>query len=219
VHSNRMVFMGIDLNNITRKSNLENHDSLSCYLTHCAQQSHRVYEVFDVFIREIRPAQILEIGTASGGFTAFMKLICNDYGLNTQILTFDIREPAWTFQSLRDMGVDARVENIFGENYLSVKEDVQDFIKQSGTTIVLCDGGWKIGEFNILSKYLKPGDFILAHDYAENREMFEQNFYMKIWNWFEIGRDDINSAMLENNLIKYQPDIFESAAWVCTQKQ
>ena len=72
---------------------------------------------------------------------------------------------------------------------------------------------------NILSKYLKSGDFILAHDYAENRQTFEEDINLKVWNWCEITRDDINQAMIDNNLIKYHVEIFENAAWVCTQKQ
>lgn len=211
--------MGFNVNHITKKSDLENNDSISCYLSHCAQQSDRAYEVFADFLREVQPARILEIGTASGGFTTFMKLMCNEYELDTDILSYDIHEPGWTFQSVRDVGIDVRVENIFGENFASIKEEVQEFIKLPGTTIVLCDGGWKIGEFNILSKYLKSGDFILAHDYAENRQTFEEDINLKVWNWCEITRDDINQAMIDNNLIKYHVEIFENAAWVCTQKQ
>jgi hypothetical protein len=204
--------------NITSKSNLEHEQSISCYLTHCAQQSDRVYEVFYNFIKEVAPSQILEIGTASGGFTAFLKLMCEQHQLNTKILSYDIIEPAWTFQSLRDMGVDVRIVNVFSENHTVVDEEVQQFIKQDGTTIVLCDGGWKTGEFNVLAKYLKSGDYILAHDYAETREIFEKNIYMKIWNWFEISRDDINKTMVEHDLVKYKPELFENVAWVCTTK-
>lgn len=210
-----MVF---DIGNITRKTQLECDDSISCYLTHCAQQSDKVYQVFYEFIRDVKPARILEIGTAAGGFTAFLKLMCDGCELPTKILSYDINEPAWTFDGLRNMGVDVRVENVFNQTYTHVNLEVQEFIHEDGVTIVLCDGGWKIGEFNLLSNYLKVGDFILAHDYAETREHFQEHIYKQIWNWMEIGRADINTAMEKNNLSKYQPDIFETVGWVCTQK-
>lgn len=210
--------MSFDVNHITRKTQLEHDDSISCYLTHCAQQSDKVYHVFYEFIRDVKPIRILEIGTAAGGFTAFLKLMCDECELPTKILSYDIKEPAWTFDGLRSMGVDVRVENVFNQTYTQVSTEVQEFIKEEGVTIVLCDGGWKIGEFNILSNYLKVGDFILAHDYAETREQFQQHMYKQVWNWMEIGRTDINNAMEKNNLIKYRADVFESVAWVCTQK-
>lgn len=205
--------------NITRNSNLENNDSISCYLNHCAQQTSGVYEVFYNFIKETKPTRILEIGTAHGGLTAFLKLMCDVCGLSTKILSYDINEPVWTFSDLRNMGVDVRVENIFHENWTRINTEVQEFIQQDGITIILCDGGWKIGEFNLLSKYLKTGDFILAHDYAETKEHFEKHTYKKIWNWMEISRADIDGAMIANNLVKYQPEKFENVAWVCTQKE
>lgn len=49
---------------------------------------------------------------------------------------------------------------------------VESFIKREGTTLILCDGGSKINEFNILSKYLKSGDIIMAHDYVDTKENF-----------------------------------------------
>lgn len=211
--------MSFDITNITKKSNLDENDSISCYSGHCAQQTHLAYQTFFNFIKDATPARILEIGTAQGGFTAFLKTCCNYLNLNTHIRSYDVVEPGWSFQSLRDMGVDVRVENIFNPTFTEVDSEVIEFIQGSGVTIVLCDGGWKIGEFNLLSKYIKSGDFILAHDYAETAEIFQQDIYKKIWNWKEITRNDINLAMLENNLEKYQPHVFENAAWVCTQKK
>ena len=111
-----------------------------------------------------------------------------------------------------------RVENIFSDDWSSVKQEVIDFIKSDGITIVLCDGGWKIGEFNVLSNYIKPDDFILAHDFSTSREVYENEIKNKIWNWCEITEEDIKEAVDRNNLKPYNQDRFSQAVWACKYK-
>ena len=94
-----------------------------------------------------------------------------------------------------EKGIDVRVENIFNEDWTNVKQDVIDFIQQEGVTIVLCDGGWKIGEFKIFSKLIKDGDYILAHDYSYDKVTYENEIKNKIWNWCEITESDIESSV------------------------
>jgi 23S rRNA U2552 (ribose-2'-O)-methylase RlmE/FtsJ len=202
---------------ITRHSNLKDNDSLSCFQNNSAQQFHGAYQVFYDFLRDVKPVRILEIGTALGGFTQFLKTACDDLRLNTNILSYDIASKDW-YPDIIAKGIDLRVENIFSPDYRSVKKDVVDFIMSDGVTIVLCDGGWKIGEFNLLSKYIKPGDYILAHDYANTVELFEKEINFKIWNWCEITEADIELACEFNELVPYKEDVFQSAAWVCKRK-
>ena len=95
----------------------------------------------------------------------------------------------------------------------------ETIINQDGITLILCDGGSKINEFNLLSNYMKIGDFIMAHDYSENEETFKENVYMKIWNWHEIADKDIQEACNRNNLISHNKEIFNTVAWVCKVKQ
>jgi hypothetical protein len=99
------------------------------------------------------------------------------------------------------------------------KQEVINFINQDGVTLILCDGGSKIHEFNLLSNYMKVGDFIMAHDYSENEKTFKENVYMKIWNWHEIADKDIQEACDRNNLISHNKEIFNTVAWVCKLKQ
>ena len=202
---------------ITKFSNLEIGDSLSSFDGHAAQQYHEAYEVFYNFLKDVKPVRILEIGTALGGFTAFLKICCNELGLNTNIRSYDINSNPW-YKDIINMGVDIRVENIFSDGFESMDEEVINYIQGDGLTIVLCDGGWKIGEFNLISKYLKNDDFILAHDYAENKEKFELNIKNKIWNWHEISESDIKDACIINNLNDYNREVFESVVWVCKIK-
>lgn len=202
---------------ITKKVNLIMNDGLSSYMGMASQQNHNVYEVFYNFLNEIKPKRIIEIGTALGGFTQFLKKVSNESQLDINILSYDIHEMTW-YRDMIQNGIDVRVENVFDSNYQSVKQEVIDFIQQDGVTLVLCDGGNKVGEFNILSDYIKEGDFIMAHDYVDTRENFNENYYEKIWNWHEISESDIDRACERNNLKSYNKEIFDSVIWVCKIK-
>ena len=203
---------------ITRFTDLEANDSLSAFRGHTAQQNHGAFKVFYDFIKDVKPKRILEIGTSLGGFTTFLKIVCDDLDLDTNIRSYDINRHSW-YDDIIKLGVDIRVENIFTEGFKDFSEEVKEYIREDGTTIFLCDGGWKIGEFNVISKYIKNNDFILTHDYAENKEVFETKILNKIWNWHEIQKSDIQNSIDTNNLIEFLPEIFSNVAWGCFIKQ
>lgn len=203
---------------ITKFTDLNNNDSLSSFDNNTAQQFHEVYQVFYDFIGKEKPKRIIEIGTSMGGFINFVKEVTKELNLDTYVRSYDINEFPW-YKDFRDNGVDILVENVFNGNYSSVKKDLIDLIQEHGKTIVLCDGGYKTGEFNILSKYLKSGDIIMAHDYAPNKEYFDNYMYGKIWNWLEIQDSDIQQAVIENNLEPYDQEEFVKVAWVCKRKR
>ena len=208
----------MDINSkITRFSKLEVDDSLSAFNGFTAQQSHFAYGVFYNFIKEVRPKKILEIGTALGGFTEFLKFIIDELGIDCNILSYDIYSRS-EYPKLIEKGIDLRIEDIFIDGYQSLKQDVIDYIESDGTTVVLCDGGNKIQEFKLLSKFIKEGDFILAHDYAENSEIFVNKVFKKIWNWHEIQKSDIIDSCGENGLQEFFPEVFNSAVWTCWYK-
>ena len=204
--------------NITRRSNLEENDSLSSYLGYAAQQNPYAYETFYKFLNTVKPSRILEIGTAMGGFTMFLRLCCNDLNLDTKILSYDIHGRL-EYEMYRQNNIDVRVENIFSNDYNNVTSEVIEFIQQEGVTVVLCDGGYKVGEFNLLSNYIKQNDFILAHDYASTSQYFEDQINKKFWNWHEIEDSNIQESVNINNLKPYMADEFQKAVWVCKIKE
>lgn len=204
--------------NITRRSNLGNNDNVSVYFEYICQQNLHAFEQFYKFIETVKPKRILEIGTGIGGFTMFLKHACVDLGLNIPIVTYDL-QPRSEYKELAAEGIVVKLDNVFGENYKTVDQSVIDFIQQQGITLVLCDGEYKIGEFNILSDYIKPDDFIMAHDYAPTQEFFNTNVKGKLWNWLEITDYDIQSAVDRNKLIPFDHDKFVQAVWVCKRKK
>jgi cephalosporin hydroxylase len=185
------------------------------------QQNLYMFEAFKKLLSETKPMRILEIGTAGGGTTLFLREYLDEIGLNnTQIKTFEVKEHKW-FKPMRERGIDIVIENIFSKSYREIEkpELVVPYIQSEGTTIILCDGGSKINEFKILSPYLKTGDIIMAHDYVDTKENFLENYKNKIWNWREIGDEHIIETCERYNLKNYMKDTFDKAVWVCKIKE
>ena len=77
-------------------------------------------------------------------------------------------------------------------------------------TIIFCDGGDKIAEFNKFSKLLKRNDLIFAHDFAIDLKSFETN---NVWDYFECNEGAIKQSIDTNNLKPLMQDIFLNVAW------
>jgi len=186
-----------------------------------AMQHDNAFDAFKELLQEVRPSQILEVGTAGGGTTLFLREYLNEIGLNdTRILSLDVVEQEWT-NGLRERDITVDTDNVFdySTNTLIRPDAIVPFIQREGTTIVLCDGGNKISEFITLSPYLKIGDIIMAHDYVDTVENFHENFVDKIWNWREIGDEHITEAVIQNNLEPFMQNLFTNVVWVCKVKR
>ena len=197
---------------ITKQSNLIENDSLSGFDDHFAQQHHNAYRTFYKLIDGYKPNRILEIGTALGGFTKFLKQATDSLNLGTQIMTFDISTRPW-YDEMKNDGIDVRVEDIFGD-YLDIPNEIKHFIKKEGKIMILCDGGDKVREFRLLSQFMKEGDIIMAHDYAPNQEYFDKYINGKIWNWLEIQDSDIKESCSKHNLHPYMEYELRDVVWV-----
>lgn len=190
------------------------------YKGYTAQQHENAFTIFKDFLNEIKPARILEIGTAGGGFTLFLRETLDNLGLNSsKIKSFDVVESSW-YPTLRNFNIEINIENLFDKSYtiLEKPEKITPFIQDDGITLVLCDGGSKINEFNLLSPFIKNGDFIMAHDYVDIWENYKQNYVDKIWNWCEIEEKYIEKISIEQNLVHHKKEIFDSIVWVCKKK-
>ena len=185
------------------------------------QQKPEVSGAFEKLLKEIKPKQIVEIGTACGGTTLSIRETLDEIGLEkTDIKSFEVKEHKW-FPEMRKRNIEIIVENIFSHSYKEIEkpEMVESFIGREGTTLVLCDGGSKVNEFIILSKYLKSGDIIMAHDYVDTKENFLENYRDKIWNWREIGEEDIKETCEKYNLKSFMKETFDKVVWVCKIKE
>jgi len=208
--------------NLEQKMDLINNNGLVMYRHNkfgklACMQNDYVFDVFDSFFNDIKPLNVLEIGTALGGFTCFLRHLLDTYSPSGRLLSYDIADRPW-FNDLRKYNIDIRVENIFFENYTSVLSEVVDFIQSPGVSVVLCDGAYKAHEFNLFAEFIKPGDFILAHDYSKTLDFFEEQVKGKYWNWCEIQESDIEDSVSRYNLINYDEDNFYKSVWACKKK-
>lgn len=185
-----------------------------------SQQNDHMFLAFRDLLTATRPARILEIGTAGGGTIAYIRDILNELNLTTsKILSLEVKEHKW-YPTLRERGIEVVIENIFDKSYRNLEkpEMVESFIKDEGTTIILCDGGSKANEFRLLSQFLKTGDIIMAHDFIDTRENFIENYREKIWNWREIGDEHINPVCDKYGLEPFMQETFNLAVWACRRK-
>jgi len=173
-----------------------------------AQQVEAAFGVFKTFLAEVKTVRVLEIGTAGGGFTTMLK----DCLPKAEIISYDIAERP-VYEDLRAKGVKVIIQDFF-----SVPDLMKGFIQSKGTTLVLCDGGNKIKEFATLAPFLKSGDIIMAHDYIDTDENFRKTYLEKIWNWREIGDENIATACVENGLIPFMKTTFDPIVWACRKK-
>ncbi|MDD5649604.1 MAG: CmcI family methyltransferase [Candidatus Nanoarchaeia archaeon] len=174
-------------------------------------QNENIPKVLNEFLLAVKPKTIIEIGTYYGGLSILFQMYAIAY--DCQFVTFDIKKLTENNKLFVRLNIDHRIADVFESI-----DVIQNLIKNEGTSVVFCDGGNKIKEFSIFSKFLKPGDYILAHDYAKDMEYFENVMIGKIWNWIEITDKDIDATCLENNLKKDFLD-FENVAITCRKKE
>lgn len=183
-----------------------------------AQNDYAV-STFDIFIDKIlneygknKIGRIIELGTASGGLSILLHLsgLINKYSF----ITYDIVNNVAYKDIFNKLSIDFRVKNIF-EN----EDEIANLIKSDGITILLCDNGNKIKEFNLFSKYLKNDDFIMAHDYSISAKYFAEKIKNNYWDWCEINYSDIENSINSYNLLPYMSEDWQKAVWCCFQKK
>lgn len=161
-----------------------------------AQQHYDAFSFFERFFAAYPVDRIIEIGTAAGGLSMWFRV-----ATKLPVTTYDIHEFP-LYAKLRELGVDTRKKDVFHPEHHA---ELSALIRAPGRVLLLCDGGYKIREFNTFSDDLKNGDYIMAHDYCEDRETYFSTM-QPIWKWWEIGKADISQAMNRNSLTEIMPE-------------
>jgi len=167
------------------------------------QQHPKVQSAFINLLAKYPPIRILEIGTAGGGFT----LMLRDLAPDIPIRTHDIK-PCPKRNVLTKFNIDWKVTDPLTKDNLP---DTTEFITSPGRTLILCDGGNKRKEIKIIANIAKPGDIVMAHDYAPNLQVFKNNILRKQWDWCEITDADIPT----NKLRKIRMPQLDYVVWFC----
>lgn len=186
-----------------------------------AQQHVGFYPILKSFLENVKPSRILEIGTGGGGFILAVREILNNIGLEeVPIKTFEVVDNPH-YNQLRERGIEVIIENLFDHSYLNLvkPEKIVPYIKQEGVTVVFCDGGHKVGEFNSIAPHIKKGDYLLAHDYVETWKDFQEKVKGKIWDWCEVEEKYIAEVSKKEGLEFYNKEEFGEIVWVCKVKK
>jgi hypothetical protein len=186
-----------------------------------SQQHRNFIPVFEKFFAKVKPTNIVEIGTGQGGTSMALNNVLKDLNYQYSYTTYDVNNLG-QYQQLRENGINVRVCNLFNNDYKALREsnfeEIKNNIQKVGTTVLMCDGGNKINEVNLLADLLKPGDFIMAHDYSETNEYFKTHITPKEWLWCEITFADVKEALDRNKCEPYMQDEFQSVVWMCRRK-
>ena len=186
-----------------------------------------VYSAFLKLFQTVNFSRVVEIGTAQGGFTLILRDALDEAGQKDCLLrTYDTAGyPHGVISSIEaGANIERFQENIFNTKIYpwtlsSDSSDVVNYIKSPGKTLVLCDGGCKRMEFPVLSEVIKPGDHIMAHDYAKSTEVFKEHIENKIWNWCEIKYSDVEPAFNSYGLEYYMEETFADVVWLSAVKK
>lgn len=171
-------------------------------------QSRLAVPSWSYFFEHVPAARIIELGTNCGGFSICLGIMGKQWGFH--VTTFDLGEnpkdstliPGW-FDFL---GIQFYRADVLSEPTI---HQISEMIKLPGVTVLACDNGNKIKEWQIYSKFLKPGDCILAHDLHPDCYPYEG-----LWGWGEIRVEDVKDIILENDLWPYLYDEMAYGAWL-----
>jgi hypothetical protein len=186
------------------------------------QQHRNFIPVFEKFFAQVRPVTVVEVGTGQGGASLALNNILKGLNYEYSYTTYDVHNLG-QYQQLRDDGIITRCCNLFNDDYKTLREgnfdEIKNLIQRPGTTVLMCDGGNKINEVNLLADLLKPGDFIMAHDYSETKEYFETHIKApNEWLWCEITFADVQEVLDRNRCVPYMQEEFQSVVWMCRRK-
>jgi hypothetical protein len=144
------------------------------------QQNYAAQIVWRDFLSEHDIKLAIEIGTARGGFTAFLEANVK------HVHTFDINHPPETYTE----GVHYYVEDCFG---FSGRSLIHGLCRLPDAKVLFCDGGDKPREIQTFSRYLNSGDFVAVHDYDTDIESFQRRMS---WGWLECQQSDVPTGLV-----------------------
>lgn len=172
-------------------------------------QSPLCLPMFTKLFKKEKFQNVIEIGTANGGLAMFLQEQAELH--NFKFVTYDIKEPSSKSEQFKGTNINTIIRDVFDP--ISIKEIAA--IISTGKTLILCDGGNKVGEFNTFTPMLNAGDLIMAHDYGRDKTYHDENI-KQYWKWCEIIDSRISNTL--PSVTRYTDIDFEKAGWLCTIK-
>lgn len=169
--------------------------------------------IINRFLQESNPKIIIEIGTASGGLSVLLQIyaILN----NIKFVTYDICNNSASNPLFNILKIDYRIKDALQEDSAN---EIGSLMQSASPSVLFCDNGNKIKEFNTFIPFMKPGDFILAHDYAPTLEYLAKYMLNRIWDCVEITDKDVSKVSSMHGLEHFMQKELLSVAWLCKKK-
>ena len=146
---------------------------------------------------------IIELGTFQGGFTEFLY---HETKERTKIISYDIN-PEHNKNTTK--GIDFRIGDVLSPATIS---EITNIINQRrGSKLIFCDGGDKNTEFNTYAKIIKRDDFIMVHDFYDERDNVPYAGYKDAAGWTSPAESNyaaIAQTISEYGLVPYMYDRF-----------
>lgn len=164
--------------------------------------------------RRVEVARIIELGTGLGGLSVFLKTYC--VGADAEFITYDRAESVRENPVLRELGVAIRPDDL---DAVATIVEIARETQKLGVTLLLCDGPNNVAAVQRFAPYLKPGDIVMAHDYAPSRELFNTHINGRLWSWCEVTDDDVADISRRYWLEPLLQEDFVPAVWMCRIKR
>ena len=164
---------------------------------------------------------IIEIGTDNGGLSLWLY-----QNMRANAVFFTYEKDSVRVKIPKDHEINSC---IFYCDCLSEDtiDSISALIKSNGKALILCDGGAKTIEFGVFSKFLKYGDVIMLHDFADSPNEAQNYADVKanllkagIWDGcgFEVHESSyeaIEADVISAGLVKYNYRDFLGVLWGC----
>ncbi len=182
-------------------------------------QHIRIFESFDVLAQALgKSARVVEIGTASGGFTHFLRH--HDISEGCEVVSFDLGVQCGRCPPIP--GVELVVGDCFGDQ----RKRIQDLCQAPGQTLLFCDGGAKEREVTEFCSFLKSGDVVLCHDYVkdasllQDAELFDEWTTTKShgWDGMESQWSHLAPVLTQNGFVPFCERPMQLAFWGCFRR-
>jgi 23S rRNA U2552 (ribose-2'-O)-methylase RlmE/FtsJ len=192
-----------------------------CTINHIfTMQNYGVQECLYELFKELDIDNVIEVGTHSGGFTTMISMAREKANKHFNIYTYDIQHVDHIDEISKIYNFNVIKSCVFK----AIQNDsITDSIFNKSRKVIFVDGGNKKIEFNLLAKYLLPGDIIAAHDYCKDSKIYEENLKnKKVWQWMEVQESDVIDTINAYNLVNLPSNLsekFEDVAWLIKAKQ
>lgn len=214
-----------------------------------AQQNPQAFIGFNRLLNAHRFDTIIELGTHDGGLSTFFALYTflagapasspnsaeptlyknqTHHRTPKRFVTFDnVIRDSTAINVIKHLGghfvqTDTLTDQYSIDRIRSIIED-----PAGGTVLLLCDGGNKKLELDLYGGSLKPGDFVMLHDWARDEAAFEANKRANVWHSWESRWEDgtgqgqqfgIKDLCATHGITPIYAEEFDRAAWFCGTK-